>query len=305
MKFLKKIKYHLLHPRQFAISFLKKFGGQIQDELYLKIIFYLSVGYKLDLNNPKTYNEKLQWLKLNDTKAIENSFLVDKYLVKKYIAKEIGEEYVIPTLGVWNRAEDIDFNSLPQKFVLKCTHDSGGIVICHDKANLDIDATIKKLNANLSSSFYKFSREYVYKDLKPKIIAEKYMEDNIDKELKDYKFLCFNGNPEVMIFMEGRQKGKEFLTATFYDMNYVKLPFIQGDLNSIVPQNKPSGFEKMKELSKQLSRDFLFVRVDFYNVNGKIYFGEMTFYPTAGFVAVSPIEWDYKLGEMLKLPKVK
>ncbi|PID86229.1 glycosyl transferase [Candidatus Gracilibacteria bacterium] len=300
MSFIKKVKKGLKNPKKIFEFLLMKFGASIDDELYLKILFYLRNGYKLDFNNPRTYNEKLQWLKLYDEKAKKSSYLVDKYLVKDYVAKKIGEEHIIPTLGVWDNVNDIDFNNLPNQFVLKCTHDSGGLVICTDKSELDIEKSKNILKKSLKRSFYHFFREYVYKGVKPRIIAEKYMIDEVDKELRDYKIFCFNGKPKIFMIASGRQEGKN--TTTFFDENFNKLNFTIGYSNAEYDYEKPKNFDKMMNLALQLSEGFMHVRVDFYSVDGQVYFGEMTFYHQAGLVPIKPIEWDYKMGEMLKLP---
>ncbi len=300
MNFIKKVKKGLLNPQKALLFFLTRYGDWITDELYLRIYFYLKMGRKLDFNAPKTYNEKLQWLKLYDEKVRKSSYLVDKYLAKDYVAEKIGKEHIIPTLGVWDDADDIDFDSLPNKFVLKCTHDSGGLVICTDKNNLDIEKTKQLFKNGLNSTFYKFAREYVYAGVKPRIIAEEYMIDEIDDELRDYKIFCFNGQPKIFMIAAGRQKGCN--TTTFYDTNFNRLDLTSGYPNADFDYEKPNGFERMLKLAEKLSEGFIHVRVDFYSVNGHIYFGEMTFYHQAGLVPINPIEWDYKMGSMMKLP---
>lgn len=273
---------------------------RMSDTVYLKLIYRLIFGRKLDLKNPQTFNEKLQWLKLNNRKP-EYSIMVDKYEVKKYIAEKIGEEYVIPTLGVWDNFDDIDFDLLPNQFVLKCTHDSGGLVICKDKSKLDIAKAREKINKALTRRFYYFGREWPYKAVKPRIIAEKYMVDESVSELRDYKFFCFGGVCKCLKvdfdrFIEHR--------ANYYDP--------QGNLldlgEKICPPNKekvivlPDNKEKMLHLAEKLSANIPFLRVDFYDVNGKIYFGELTFFPASGWGEFTDEKWDYKLGEWIKLP---
>ena len=272
----------------------------LSDEVYLKLIYRLIFGRKLDLNHPKTFNEKLQWLKLNDRKP-EYTTMVDKNEVKKYIAERIGEEYVIPTLGVWDNFDDIDFDSLPDQFVLKCTHDSGGLVICKDRRKLDIPKAREKINKALTRRFYYFGREWPYKNVKPRIIAEKYMVDGVTSELRDYKLFCFNGVYKCM-----KVDFDRFVKhcANYYDS--------QGNLldlgETICPPDKeknirlPLNLEKMIKLAETLSKDIPFLRVDFYDVNGNIYFGELTFFPASGFGTFTDEEWDYKLGEWIHLP---
>lgn len=273
---------------------------RMSDTAYLKLIYRLIFGRKLDLKNPQTFNEKLQWLKLNDRKT-EYTTMVDKYEVKKYIAEKIGEEYIIPTLGVWDNFDDIDFDLLPNQFVLKCTHDSGGLVICKDKSKLDIAKAREKINKALTRRFYYFGREWPYKAVKPRIIAEKYMVDESVSELRDYKFFCFGGVCKCLKvdfdrFIEHR--------ANYYDP--------QGNLldlgEKICPPNKekvivlPDNKEKMLQLAEKLSTNIPFLRVDFYDVNGKIYFGELTFFPASGWGEFTDEKWDYKLGKWIKLP---
>lgn len=275
---------------------------QIPDDIYLRWQFKRIMGYPLDLKNPKTFNEKLQWLKLYDRKPIYTT-MVDKYEAKKYVASIIGEQYIIPTLGVWQHFDDIDFNKLPRQFVLKCTHDSGGLVIVRDKNDLDIKRTRRRINASLKRNFYYMGREWPYKNVKPRIIAEKYMSDGRQQdtgELSDYKLMCFDGKVRCTFTCTDRFTGK--LKVTFFDNNWNVLPFERHYPKSDKPIAQPQNFEKMKVLAEQLAKDIPFVRVDFYNINGNLYFGELTFYPGCGFEEFAPKEADYKLGEWIKLP---
>lgn len=260
------------------------------------------MGKKLKLKNPKTYSEKLQWLKLYDRNP-EYIKLVDKYEVKPYVADKIGEEYIIPTLGIWDHVEDIDFDSLPEQFVLKCTHDSGGLVICKDKAGLNIEEAKKKLSAALKNNFYYQGREWPYKNVKPRILAEAYMEDSVTEELRDYKFFCFDGVAKAMFVASERQKEGEEVKFDFYDRDFNHLDFRQGHPNAKEPIEKPATFEKMRQLAEELSKGLLQVRVDFYEVDGKIYFGELTFFHHNGFMPFDPEEWDYTFGSWIKLPE--
>lgn len=274
----------------------------VPDKLFLKIKYNLLMKEKLNLNNPKTFNEKLQWLKLYDRKQ-EYINMVDKYGVKEYISKKIGKEYVIPTLGIWNDFDSIDFNKLPNKFVLKCTHDSGGLVICTSKEKFDVNSARNKINSSLKRNYYYSGREWPYKNVKPRIIAEKYMGTDEQQELIDYKFFCFNGKPEFLYVSEGLSNHKT-AKISFSDMEYNKMPFFREDYRPFekLPK-KPINFEKMKGLAEKLSKNISFVRVDFYEINGKVYFGELTFFPCSGWLPLRPKEWDKKLGDMLKLPK--
>ncbi len=274
----------------------------VPDKVYLKIIYRSKFGRKLDLKNPQTYNEKLQWLKLYDHKEIYTT-LVDKQLVKKYVSNIIGEEYIIPTLASYNSFDEIDFGELPDKFVLKTTHDSGGVVICTDKATLDIQETKKVLTSHLKKSFFYQGREWPYKNINPKLIAEKYMVDESGYELKDYKFFCFNGTAKAMFIASDRGMCNEETKFDFYDMEFNHLPFTNGHPNSTKNIKKPKSFDKMKQLAEILSKDIPQVRVDFYDINGKIYFGEMTFFHWGGFVPFEPEFWDYEFGSWIQLPK--
>lgn len=271
------------------------------DETFLKMLFPLCVGYKLNLDNPKTFNEKLQWLKLHNRKPIYTK-MVDKVDAKEYVANIIGEEYIIPTLGVFDNVDDIDFEALPNQFVLKCTHDSGGIVVCDDKSQLNIEEAKRKLRRGLKMNYYHQNREWPYLNVKPRIIAEQYMVDESGYELKDYKIHCFNGTPEVILVCKDRY-AKTGITEDFFSVTWehlkVKRPLIP---NSIVEIPKPQNLDLMLSLSKKLSADIPFLRVDFYEIKSQVYFGELTFYPASGMGEFVPIEWDYKLGEMIKLP---
>ncbi len=278
--------------------FILAFARLIPDRKFLELVFPLCTGYKLNLDNPRSYNEKLQWLKLYNRNPLYTR-MVDKYEVKKYVADIIGEDHIIPTLAVYDHAEDIDFDALPNQFVLKCTHDSGGIVICSDKTKLDKKAAVKKLKKGLKKNFYCQNREWPYKNVKPRIIAESYMTDD-GEELKDYKFFCFDGKPKYMFIATDRFKEEE-TKFDFFDMNFNHLPFVNGHPNSTKPINRPKGFDEMKNLSEKLSKGIPQVRVDFYDINGKIFFGEITFFHWSGFVPFEPQEWDYKLGDDIKL----
>lgn len=277
---------------------IKYFLRFLPDKTYIKLYYYMQFKKKCNLDNPVTYSEKLNWLKLNDRKT-EYTNLVDKYEVKKIVSNIIGEEYIIKTLGVWDNFDDIDFEELPNQFVLKCTHDSEGIVIVKDKKKLNIKEARKKINKAMKYNFYYIGREWPYKNVKPRIIAEEYMEDHVDKELRDYKFFCFSGEPKLMFVATGRSSGKT--QFDFFDMDFNHLELIQHYPNSKTPIKKPANFEKMIELSKQLSKNLKHVRVDFYEVDGKVYFGELTFYHFSGFQPFTPEEWDKKLGDMIKL----
>ena len=269
------------------------------DKLFIKWEFFFAMKYFPNLKKPLTYNEKLQWLKINDIHD-EYTSLVDKYEVKKYIKRLIGDEYIIPTLGVWDKFEDIDFNKLPNQFVLKTTHDSGGIIVCKDKSKLDLDYARNKINRSLRHNYYLEHREYPYKNVKPRIIAEQYMVDESGTELKDYKFFCFNGNVKFLFVATDRPYDTRF---DFFDTSFKHLPFKQGHPWATKKISRPTRFEEMLDIATTLSKGFPHVRVDLYNINGKIYFGELTFFHFSGNVPFEPKEWDYKIGEWLELPK--
>lgn len=295
----KKIISYLKNPL-LIIPFLgyRGFFHFIPDALWLKIIFRIKMGHRLNLSNPQTFNEKLQWLKLHDRNPLYTK-LVDKYEVKKIVADIIGEEYIIPTLGVWNQFDDIDFNKLPNQFVLKCTHDSGGLVICKDKTKLDINAAKKKIEKSLKANYYWGFREWPYKDVKPRIIAEKYMVDESGTELKDYKVFCFDGKPKALFVATDR--GIHQTKFDFFDTNFNHLPFMQHYPNNTEREiTKPKGLEKMLVLAEKLTQDFKHCRADFYDINGHVYFGELTFSHFSGFEPFEPKEWDYKFGDWIK-----
>lgn len=270
----------------------------IPDKYYLQIVYRLRMGQSLDLRYPKTYTEKIQWLKIHDFKP-EYTQLVDKHLVKEYVAKIIGAEHIIPTYGVWDRFDDIDFEKLPDRFVLKCNHDSSSVIICRDKARFDKDAARKALSKCLKNDFFYVGREYPYKDVKRKILAEAYMEDEELHELRDYKFFTFGGIPKIVHVVSNRQKVNEETYGDFFDMDYQHLNLHMGhDFAPNLPE-KPRNFEKMKEFAKILSAGTRHLRVDFYEVNGKLYFGELTFYQDSGWKKIEPAEWDETIGSWI------
>ena len=281
---------------------LEKMTHIIPDRLYLKLKFRQRMGKWPDLDNPKTFNEKMQWLKLHDRKPIYST-MVDKYEAKRYVADIIGEEYIIPTLGVWDRFEDIDFDSLPDQFVLKCTHDSGGLVIVRDKLSIDMEAARKKINRSLRRNYYWHGREWVYKNVKPRVIAEQYMEDAATRELRDYKIFTFDGVAKILFVASDRQKKDEDTKFDFFDADFHHLDIRNGHPNADIPPAKPQTFEKMKELAEILSKGSIHMRVDSYEINGRTYFGEMTLCHWNGFTPFDPEEWDYTLGSWIKLPE--
>lgn len=303
MSKIKKLFYYLFNDRStIKLLLLSKFSKCYSDEKFLKKRFKLRMGKELNLDNPQTFSEKLQWLKLNNRQPIMCD-MVDKVEAKKYVANLIGEEYIIPTLGVYNSVDEIDFEALPNQFVLKCTHDSGGLVICKDKSKLDIAAAKKKLAKSLKINYYYQNREWPYKNLTPRIIAEQYMEDESGYELKDYKFFCFNGEVKALFIASDRGVENEETKFDFFDADFNHLPFTNGHPNALREIKKPAGFEEMKQLATKLSVGHPHLRVDFYDINGKIYFGELTFYHWSGTMPFEPEEWDYTFGSWIKLPQ--
>ena len=269
-------------------------------DVFVKKMYRIQTGRELNLENPTLYTEKLQWLKLYDHRP-EYTTLVDKYAAKQYVAEKIGPEYVVPLLGVWDSVEDIDFDSLPEQFVLKTTHDSGGLVICKDKSQLDIAKAKQKLRYFWKRDYYYHNREWPYKNVPHRIIAEQYMEDTRQGELRDYKFFTFGGVPKVLYIAQGRGRG-EPTVADFFDMEFNHLPFTIDHDMAAVPPEKPQNFELMQELAAKLSAGTPQLRVDFYEVDGKVYFGEMTFFHCSGFESFHPTEWDEMFGSWVQLP---
>ncbi len=270
------------------------------DEFYLKVLFFICMHRRGNFNNPITFNEKLQWLKLYAYKP-EYTIMVDKYLVKEYVANKIGKEYVIPALGVWNNVDDIDFDKLPNQFVLKTNHDCGGLVICKDKSKLNLKFAKSKLKKHLEYDYSLPGRDKPYKYVERKVFAEEYMEDIKTKELRDYKFFCFNGVVRAMFIATERQKRKEPY-FDFFDADFNHLDIRQGHPNAPCIPEKPSCFNEMKILASKLSTGIPQVRVDFYEVNGRIYFGEFTFYHFGGMTRFIPEKWDRVFGEWINLP---
>ncbi len=270
---------------------------------YLKKKYQAKMGHLLSLGYPKTFNEKLQWLKLYDHKQ-QYTLMSDKVLVKDYVSKKIGEQYVIPTLGVWDSAEDVDFEALPEKFVIKCNHNSGlGMYICKDKSQMDISQVKKGLAKGLWQNYYLTGREWPYKDIPRKILAEQYLENSEAGGLTDYKIHCFNGVPRFVLVCKDRfaQSG---LTEDFYTPDWEHMPVKRPNIpiaSSPIP--KPEKLEEMLHLAEKLSKDIPFVRVDFYFVEGQIYFSELTFFPASGFAPFEPEAWDKTFGDWLILPK--
>lgn len=280
---------------------LKRIWFLFPDELYLKIIYYLKMGRKLDLDDPKTMNEKLQWLKIHNRKP-EYTTMVDKILVKEYVSEKIGPQYVVPLLGVWDDVEDIDFESLPEKFVLKSNHSGNnlGVVICHDKSGFDVEKAKRKLKKSLRLDIYKVYREWPYKNVQKRFFAEEYL----GRDLMDYKFYCFDGYVDSVLVCIDRQIGdpKFYFFDKEWNLRRYNKRGKAAPADFTLP--KPEGVDEMFRLASKLSEGLPFARVDFYNVDGKVYFGEITFFPDGGFDANRLPEADMLFGSMIDLDKV-
>lgn len=284
--------------KSFLLRIIRKLNFLFPDKLYLQICYYLEMGKKLDLRNPKTMNEKLQWLKLYNRKP-EYTTMVDKILVKEYVSKIIGNEYIVPLLGTWNLPHEIDYTTLPDQFVLKTNHSGGntGVIIVKDKSKLDTEHTIKVLNRSLKSDIYSLCREWPYKGINKKILAEKYLGD----DLVDYKFYCYNGYVDAVLVCIDRQIGapKFYFFDKDWNLKRYNKRGLEAPADFTIP--KPCGIDEMFKLAELLSVGVPFIRVDFYNVAGKIYFGELTFFPDSGFDKNRLPKSDYHFGEMIDL----
>ena len=300
----RKIKRYISNP-YYALGgdMIKKCPHLMSDKFYLSVLWKMVMGYELDWKSPKTFNEKLQWLKLNDRNPLYTT-LVDKYRVKQWVADKIGEQNVIPTMAVYNSVDEIDLDKLPNQFVLKCNHDSGSVVICRDKTIFDLDVAKQKLGEALKKNFYWEAREWPYKNVKRCVFAEQYMEDE-SGGLTDYKVSCFNGNPyKVMVCLD--RYSSEATKYYSFDKDWKLLR--HNRMGKTAPEGftlpKPVNADKMFELSSVLSEGTTFVRVDFYESNGRLFFGEMTFYPEGGFDKALLRETDELYGDMIVLPSI-
>ena len=301
-----KLQRLIKNPWQIALFFAHRgFLDSFSDEQYLKTLFRAKFGYRLNLDNPRTFSEKLQWLKLHDHNP-DYQKMVDKYDVKEYVSMIIGSEYVIPAYGVWDRFEDIDFDKLPNEFVLKCTHDSGGIVICRDKNKMNMDTAKSKITKSLNTDYFLQGREWPYKGMKHRIIAEQLLVDESGEELRDYKVMCFGGVPKLIEFHTGRYTDHQ--SQDFYDIDWHKTTISQGGLQQyqttkyVAP--KPSTLEEMLKLSAILSKGIAHVRIDWYSVYGKLYFGEITFFDGSGLDPFDNPNDDLMLGSWIDLSLV-
>lgn len=274
----------------------------LPDSMYISLKYQGMTGKKLNLKEPKGFNEKLQYLKLNNRNPAYIEY-VDKYRVRRYVSDVLGDSYLVPFYGKWDQAEDISFEKMPDTFVLKCNHDSGSIKVIKNKSQISLSEIKKYYTKRIKRSPYYYGREWPYKYVKPCIIAEAYLEDNTG-ELRDYKFFCFDG--EVRFFKVDFDRFNNH-RANYYDTQRRLLPIsemlVPNDIHADIVL--PNEIEKMIELAEKLSKNIPFVRVDFYDVNGAIYFGEMTFFPGSGFDPFLPEEWEMKIGDMLTLPSKK
>lgn len=280
---------------------IKQMSRLIPDRWYVMLRYRMKLHRWPDLKHPKLYTEKIQWLKLYDRKP-QYTQMVDKYEAKKYIAQIAGEEYIIPTYGIWDTFDEIAFDQLPERFVLKCTHNSGGVVVCLDKKSFDFEKARQVIESCLKENYYWHSREWQYQNVKPRIIAEEYLYDAEypDESIMDYKFLCFDGQPKLLYYAE---ENTDDPYSDIYDMEFRKLDLQFPEPNSPITASKPENFEKMKALAEKLSKGFAHLRVDFYDVNGKLYVGELTFYHCAGIFEIKPEKWDRILGDWITLPE--
>ena len=295
----KGVRYLTDSDYRFSINASLGLNNGMSDEEFIKRKYKIHTGRELDLENPQLFNEKLQWLKLYNRKP-EFTAMVDKCDAKKYVADIIGEEYIIPTLGVWKSFDEINFDELPEQFVLKCTHDCGGVVICKDKSKLDKAAAKKKLEKSLKRNFFWYGREWPYKNVEPRIIAETYMEEAAEAGLTDYKVMCFDGEPKIIQIHKGRFSGQHY--QSYYDLEWNLLDITQGHPAATEKIPYPDAMDKMLELSRVLSKGLPHLRVDWYCVNEQIYFGELTFFDGSGFDRFDQEEWELKLGSYITLP---
>ncbi len=284
-----------------------KISYLLPDKVLISLLFRARLGYKMDFNNPKSFNQKIQWLKINNRDPLFTT-MVDKYEVRQYISDKIGEEYLIPLYGVFNSFDEIDFSQLPNQFVIKCTHDSGSVVVCRDKHTFDIEKTKSFINSALQDNFYMRGREWPYKNVKPCIIVEKYMEENTANKtdvqgLTDYKFYCFNGVAKYLYVSKGLEH-HETARISFVNTDWTEADFHRADFKPFeeLPE-KPHHFDEMIELANKLSEGFPFLRVDLYEINDRIYFSELTFSPGNGYMPFVPKEKDFELGEMIDISK--
>lgn len=298
---MSKLKSFIENPVYFITSpAAKGWLNWVPDNIYVKALYRATIRRKCNLKNPVGYNEKLQWLKLHDRNP-EYIQMVDKYEVRSYIAELFGEEYLVPCLGVYESVDDIDVAKLPEQFVLKCTHDSGSVEICMGKASFDWDAVKSHLESAMKRNYYSTYREWPYKTVKPRIVVEQYMVDDESLDLPDYKIMCFNGEARIIEHHENRFTG-ETHTQTFYTRDWNVLPITQPGLPlTHTPVRRPEQLDDMLSMSEQIAKDMYHARIDWYIINGKIYFGEITFYDGSGFEPFDSWEMEEYLGSQIDL----
>lgn len=294
--------FRILHsdPNYILDKIVRKFNWLFSDKQYLSIVYRLAFHKKINWDNPQTFNEKLNWLKVHDRRPIYTT-MVDKYSAKEYVRQIIGDKYIIETYGVWDRGEDINWDKLPNQFVLKTTHGAGnnGVVICRDKSLFNKEWAIRKLNASLDTDIFSRSRAWPYKNIKRRIIAERYLQDK-NGELRDYKFFSFDGQVKAMFVATDRNSGD--VKFDFFDTDFSHLDIVQVHSMSGKVIEKPECFEEMKLIASKLSKGFPHIRVDLYEVDGNVYFGELTLYHHSGIVPFHPEKWDFTFGSWLTLP---
>ena len=294
------IKSYLERPHGWFFFLASRgFFDNMPDEQYLKKVYRYSLGCEPDFEHPKNFNEKLNWMKLHDRNPLYTQ-LVDKYEVKRFVAERIGAEHVVPLVGgPWDSVDEIDFDKLPEQFVLKCTHDSGSVLVCRDRSVFDRESAKAKLSKALRRNYYWSNREWPYRDVKPRVIAEACLDSGDASDLLDYKCFCFHGETKILYI--SNDHGADPRTD-FYDMEFRRLPIRMKDPNSINGYPKPACFDELKQLAARLSEGLTHVRVDFYYINGHIYFGEYTMYHNSGFQTITPPEWNDILGSWIRLP---
>lgn len=301
-----KSRHKLLLLRRIVNKFVLRYRNSFSDKAYLRLMFWVRMGKRLNLKNPQTFSEKLQWLKLYDRRP-EYTIMVDKVKAKEYVASKLGEEYIIPTLGVWENPDEINFDALPDRFVLKCNHNSGlGMYICRDKSKMDVEKVKEGLRKGLAQDYFIGNREWPYKNVPRRILAEQYIDPEPGMfDLPDYKFFCFDGEVKALFVATDRQNPNEDVKFDFFDADFNHLPFRQGHENAAIMPKKPRNFEMMKKVAAQLSKGIPHVRIDFYEVGDRVLFGELTFFHFSGFMPFRPEKWDKWFGDFLKLPGEK
>ena len=282
--------------------FKAKYFKVLPDKSYIKLKYYVNFHRRLNLKNPETFNEKLQWLKLYDRKDIYTT-MVDKYAAKKYMANIIGEKYIVPSLGVYNNFDEIEFNKLPNEFVIKCNHGCGGLVIVENKNDLNIVETRKYIEKHLKTDYYSEHREWPYKNVERKVFIEPLLKNSDGSDLIEYNLFCFDGEPKIIMTCHGDKRIKRY--NDFYDMDFKKLDLKCSYDCSDMVEDRPEKLDEMIEISRKLSKDIPYLRVDFFLVNGEVKMGELTFFHWSGYGKFSPKEWDYKLGKYINLPKIE